>query len=72
MFTAPLMVAYSGLVNKEVEERAKEAGFDLIIASPLTVDNIKDIVFGGIEEKILQKRAFQKKVLSRNPKVNLE
>ena len=68
MFTAPLMVAYSGLVNKEVEERAKEAGFDLVIESPLTVEKIKNIVFGGIEDKILKKRAFQQQALSRRHK----
>ena len=48
-FTQPLMVAYSGLVNEEVRENAKEAGFKVVIESPLTVDRIRDQILSNLE-----------------------
>ena len=48
-FTQPLMVAYSGLVNEEVRKNAKEAGFKVVIESPLTVDRIKDHILSNLE-----------------------
>jgi CheY-like chemotaxis protein len=41
MFTQPLMIAYSGLVNDEVRQKAKLQGFDVVIDAPLTVDKIQ-------------------------------
>ena len=48
-FTQPLMVAYSGLVNEEVRKNAKEAGFKVVIESPLTVERIKDHILSNLE-----------------------
>jgi hypothetical protein len=69
MYTVPLMVAYSGLVNKDVEKMAKEAGFDLIIESPLTVEKITEIVLRGIEDKISLKNDLQNKVSSKPKRI---
>ena len=40
MFTQPLMVAFSGLVNDEVTSKAMKLGFDEIIEAPLTIPKI--------------------------------
>ena len=37
LFCQPQIIAYSGLVNDEVRLKAKEAGFKMVIESPLTV-----------------------------------
>lgn len=42
MYTHPLMVAYSSLVNDDVREKGKKAGFEVVIESPLTVAKIKE------------------------------
>ena len=33
----PYLVACSAFINKEIENKAKEAGFELILESPLTL-----------------------------------
>ena len=43
------MVAYSGLVNEEVRKNAKDAGFKVVIESPLTIDKIKDHILSNLE-----------------------
>jgi len=37
----PLIIGYSAFVDKSVVKNAKEAGFDMILESPLTVAKIK-------------------------------
>ena len=41
---APLIVAFSAFVDDRVRERAKEAGFDLVIESPLTSQKYYDLI----------------------------
>ena len=50
-FTLPLMVAYSGLVNDDVRKNAKEAGFKVVLESPLTVDMIKHNILPYLESR---------------------
>ena len=50
-FTQPLMVAYSGLVNDEVRKNAKEAGFKVVIESPLTIDRIKEHILAKLDSR---------------------
>lgn len=40
MFNPPLMIAYSSLINDDVRQKAKAAGFNAAIESPLTVQKI--------------------------------
>ena len=49
MATQPLMVAFSGLVNDEVRKDAKEAGFDLVIESPLSVQKVNEVILLNLE-----------------------
>ena len=51
MATRPLMVAYSALVNDDVCKSAKEAGFDIVIENPITVDKIHDLVISKLEQR---------------------
>ena len=45
------MVAYSGLVNDDVRKQAEEAGFDIVLETPLTVDMIKYHILSLLKEK---------------------
>ena len=45
------MVAYSGLVNDDVRSKCKEAGFTIVIESPVTVDNLKEFVLTRLAER---------------------
>ena len=51
MYMHPLMVAYSGLVNDDVRKKCKEAGFKVVIESPLTTDHIKDNILSSLESR---------------------
>ena len=52
------MVAYSAFINKEIEDKAIRAGFDLVIESPLTLKILRDkIVVKSIERKAIQSQS---------------
>ena len=48
-YTHPLMVAYSALVNDSVLKECKEAGFKVVIESPLSVKLIKEQILSLLE-----------------------
>ena len=43
------MVAYSALVNDEVREKCKDAGFNVVIETPLTVTKIQRHILSVLE-----------------------
>jgi hypothetical protein len=45
------MVAFSGLVNDDVRKSAKEAGFEVVIESPLSVQKINEMIISKIKER---------------------
>ena len=49
MYSQPLMVAYSSLVNDDVRKKCKEAGFQVVIENPLNVKDIKDQILSNLE-----------------------
>jgi len=42
----PLFVGYSAFVDESVIRHSREAGFDLVLETPLSVPKIKDTVIG--------------------------
>ena len=53
-----MMIAYSALVNPDVEKECQEAGFDLVVESPLTTDKILTIILPKIRERTSQYDAY--------------
>ena len=70
MYMHPLMVAYSGLVNDDVRRKCKEAGFKVVIESPLTTGHIKDIILSNLESRSESISTVKKEIL-KSSHVNL-
>jgi hypothetical protein len=70
MYMNPLMVAYSGLVNDDVRRKCKEAGFKVVIESPLTTGHIKDIILSNLESRSESISTVKKEIL-KSSHVNL-
>ena len=45
------MIAYSGLVNNEVRQKCKDAGFQLVIENPLTSQIIEETIIPLLEQR---------------------
>ena len=63
MYMHPLMVAYSGLVNDDVRKKCYEAGFKVVIESPLTTGHIKDIILSNLESRSESINTVKKEIL---------
>jgi len=46
-----MLIAFSGLVNDEVRQKAAEVGFKQIIEAPLTQQKIKDFIHKALKDK---------------------
>ena len=44
------MVACTGFVNQEVEQKAKISGFDIVVEQPLNVKTLQNIIIPKIYE----------------------
>ena len=51
MFHLPLMIAYSGHVDDEVRQKCKEAGFKVVIDSPLTVQKVQGPILSNLSQR---------------------
>ena len=49
IFTQPLMIACSGLVNEQVKAKAEKHGFQVVIESPLTTEKINSMVIANVK-----------------------
>ena len=63
-----MMIAYSALVNPEVEKECQDAGFDFVIESPLTTDKIQTIILPKVEERKSLFMTYQQIMCSINDK----
>ena len=45
----PLVIAYSALINLEVQDKCAECGFDLWIEGPLSADKVRTMVLTQLE-----------------------
>ena len=42
--TRPLIFAFSGFVNDQIRQKALHTGFSDIFLTPLTIDNVYDVI----------------------------
>ena len=52
--TKPVMVAFSGLVNDNVRAKAREAGFNIVIESPMTTNIIKSNLLASLQKRSIR------------------
>ena len=52
----PLMVACSGFIDDDTQNRCQEVGFDVIIEAPLSAEKIRNQILPLVEEKRSQMR----------------